>query len=162
MVRYIASSSVNWADEMDISYSHVYTAKERKDALSNLKLIQAALKEEYQDNYDPDDIIVCIGIGTNEELDVSINDAFDFLYSMEKITETEYKVLKKFGFTCMGPDLYSCFAESDNICEQLSAYNKRKLEVAKIKSKRKRTPEEKATIRKEKQFQDFKNFLKED
>lgn len=149
MVRYYISSYINWADEIDIPYGHVYSLKDYKEANKYINTLIDKLGEDKK---------VCVYIGTNEEIEVSLDQVLEWLAEAKTITESEYKVLDKFGLTDFGPDLYDAACDgTDEEIKELEEQEKIKI----IERKRKLTPEEKQEKKRAQKLNEFRSFIKQ-
>lgn len=83
MNYYLIEIHSNWADEMDISAYEIKSEADYKDWKNGWEKLQG------------DSVEVCIG--TNEDMEVSYNE-----FEVTKITEDDYKTLKKLGLLEFG------------------------------------------------------------
>lgn len=81
MSKLLISYSDNWADEMDIDGFVIKEEKEWKEIEKSLKAFKKS---------------IFVGFGTNEDNEYRNGKNFLETIEVEKITDEEYKILKKF------------------------------------------------------------------
>ena len=93
---YVATFSMDYADEFDVEGINTYTEEEYNETQKILK--------EVREKCDPANTTLYIGFGSNQELDSTLEDYIESI-NFSEITETEYKASSKYinGFGLMPP-----------------------------------------------------------
>lgn len=89
-MRYIINDTRDYADEFDYTIRSFLTSEKINCLKENQEFITSVFEESGDSEFE------CY-FGTNEAIDLSVSEFFDYIEDAKEITETEYNVLMKYN-----------------------------------------------------------------